>query len=188
MAAPLPEGTLLLHCCCGPCATACMERLAEENVPCVPFFSNSNLDSREEFEKRLAALRTAAQHFRMPAPLVDPYRHDHWLRFVARLEPAYATAPERGRRCQACFQWSLARTAAMAAQLHCTFATSLTVSPHKNSKLLFALGGKYSHFTPWDFKKKDGFLRSTILSKELGLYRQNYCGCEFSKPPGTTLS
>lgn len=165
-----------------------MERLAEAGVPCIPFFSNSNLDSSEEFEKRLTALRTAAQHFRMPAPLVDPYRHANWLRFVARLEPGYATAPERGRRCQACFQWSLARTAAMAARLRCAFATSLTVSPHKNSKLLLTLGGKYPHFSPWDFKKQDGFLRSIILSKELGLYRQNYCGCEFSKNPGTALS
>ena len=60
------------------------------------------------------------------------------------------------------------------------FATTLTVSPHKNSRLIFEVGGRYEHFEPWDFKKKDGFKRSRELAREYGFYLQNFCGCEFS--------
>ncbi|MGN0867111.1 MAG: epoxyqueuosine reductase QueH [Oligosphaeraceae bacterium] len=172
---------LLLHCCCGPCATACLERLAAQGRPCALFFSNSNLDSREEFQRRLDALETVAAHFGVREILVDPYRHDLWSRFVGRLCPGFAAQPEGGERCRQCFRWSLSRTAAAAARKGWRFATSLTVSPHKNSRLLLSLGATFPHFQPYDFKKKDGFLRSTILSRQLGLYRQNYCGCPFSR-------
>ncbi|MCQ2404051.1 MAG: epoxyqueuosine reductase QueH [Lentisphaeria bacterium] len=174
-----PAAPLLLHCCCGPCATACIERLRQEDRPCALYFSNSNLNSEEEFGRRLGALRAVAAHFGISEVVVDPYRHDLWLEFVSQV-PGYATLPERGARCAKCFQWSLARTAAMAQARGEQFATSLTVSPHKDSRLLLGIGGVFGHFAPYDFKKKNGFLRSTILSRELGIYRQNYCGCEFS--------
>ncbi len=174
---------LLLHCCCGPCATACLERLAAQGRRCALFFSNSNLDSQEEFRRRLEALETVAAHFGIQEVLVDPYRNDLWTRFVGQQCPAYATQPEGGERCRQCFRWSLSRTAAAAAARRgWQFATSLTVSPHKNSRLLLSLGSAFPHFQPYDFKKKDGFLRSTILSRQLNLYRQNYCGCSFSRP------
>ena len=154
----------------------------EEGRRVALFFSNSNLDSQEEFQRRLEALRQVAGHFGLGEVLVDPYRPDLWTRFVSRLCPDYASQPERGERCRQCFRWSLSRTAAAAARRGWAFATTLTVSPHKNSRLLLSLGSAFPHFQPHDFKKKDGFLRSTILSRQLGLYRQTYCGCPYSRP------
>ena len=179
-AAVQSQEPLMLHCCCGPCATACLERLAAEKRHCALFFSNSNLDSEEEFERRLDALKTVAEHFGIGEVIVDPYRHDLWLEHVSQV-PNYQTLPERGARCAKCFQWSLGRTAALAAKREMPFATTLTVSPHKPSKLLFEIGQSLGNFAPYDFKKQNGFLRSTLISKELRIYRQNYCGCEFSK-------
>ena len=101
------------------------------------------------------------------------------LAHIHQLENA-ETYPEKGLRCRYCFEFSLTRTALKAEELGMNFATSLTVSPHKNSKLIFEIGGKFSHFEPWDFKKQNGFMLSTEESKRLELYRQNYCGCEFS--------
>ena len=179
-AAVQSQEPLMLHCCCGPCATACLERLADEKRQCALFFSNSNLDSEEEFEKRLDALRTVAGHFGVTEVIVDPYRHDMWLEHISQV-PYYDKLPEKGVRCAKCFQWSLGRTAVIAAQRGIPFATTLTVSRHKPSKLLFSIGQSLGNFAPYDFKKQNGFLRSTLISKELGIYRQNYCGCEFSK-------
>jgi hypothetical protein len=81
-----------------------------------------------------------------------------------------------------CFEFSLRRTDQMAARLGiAAFATTLTLSPHKVSRIIFEVGAQFSRFVPIDFKKKGGFLRSIELSEEYGLYRQTYCGCEFSK-------
>lgn len=171
---------LLLHCCCGPCATACIQRLLEADIRPTLYFSNSNMDSEVEFLRRLEELRRVAGHFELGQVIVDDYRHDQWHDHCRQALPEYAIFTERGPRCVHCFQWSLNRTALAAAALEMPFATSLTVSPHKNSKLLLKLGSEYQNFSPWDFKKKDGFKRSLELSKELQLYRQNYCGCEFS--------
>lgn len=167
---------LLLHTCCAPCASGCLDKIRERDVTL--FFSNSNLNTEEEYEKRLENVRILADRFSLKL-LVDPYDHQAWLDHVSRV-PEYETAPERGSRCAACFSFSLGRTAAMAEQLDMNFATTLTVSPHKNSKLIFSIGGVSPRFEPIDFKKNDGFLKSLRLSKELGLYRQNFCGCEFS--------
>ncbi len=171
---------LLLHCCCGPCATACIERLNSEGRRCVLFFSNSNLDSQEEFSRRLEALEAVGSHFSVEEIVVDPYRHDQWLEHVSQV-PGYETLLERGARCARCFEWSLRRSALLASERGLEFSTSLTVSPHKNSPLILSIGGGFNGFAPYDFKKHDGFLRSTVISKELGIYRQNYCGCEFSR-------
>ena len=109
--------------------------------------------------------------------LLDPYDHAAWLDRTQTL----ADEPERGRRCAVCFDWSLSRTALAAAEFGFDeFATSLTVSPHKPSKLIFEIGSKYDRFIPWDFKKRDGFKKGNRRAGELDLYRQNYCGCEFS--------
>ena len=170
---------LLLHCCCGPCATACVERLLSEGRSCRLFFSNSNLDTQKEFDLRLENLRKVASHYDLGEVQVDGYDHQGWLTHVSQV-PGYAQCREGGERCAKCFAWSLARAARAAEAQGMAFATSLTVSPHKNSRLLLNIGGTYSHFEPYDFKKKDGFLRSSQLARQLGLYRQNYCGCEFS--------
>jgi predicted adenine nucleotide alpha hydrolase (AANH) superfamily ATPase len=140
------------------------------------YFSNSNLNSLEEFEKRYAAAVQLAQAENVELFKVE-YDHSSWLERTQAL----ANEPERGKRCAVCFDWSLSRTA-LAAQVlgFDEFATSLTVSPHKSSKLIFEIGSRYERFAPWDFKKRDGFLKGNRRARELELYRQNYCGCEFS--------
>ncbi len=167
---------LLLHTCCGPCASGSLPRLSDRET--VLYFSNSNLSSKSEYEKRLAAAEKLAQAYQIEL-LADPYDHDAWLAHIHQLENA-ETYPEKGLRCRYCFEFSLTRTAQKAEELGMNFATSLTVSPHKNSKLIFEIGSRFSHFEPWDFKKQNGFMLSTEESKRLELYRQNYCGCEFS--------
>lgn len=168
---------LLLHCCCAPCAAGCLERLQNEGRGVTFYFSNSNLDTPEEYARRLAALEQLAGAFRLPL-LADAYDHAAWRGNVAGLE----NEPERGRRCAECFTFSLARTAAKARELGIgSFATTLTVSPHKNSRLIFDIGSRFDGFEAYDFKKQDGFKRSVELARELALYRQPYCGCEFSR-------
>lgn len=168
----------LLHVCCGPCATACVERLCAAGRRPALFYSNDNLCSAAEYDARLAAVRTVAARWQCPL-IIDPYDHGRWLDAVAGLDGE----PEGGPRCRLCFRHSLARAAgACADRGDDGFATTLTVSPHKRSADVFAAGAEVSsHFEPLDFKKRDGFRRSVVLSRELALYRQRFCGCEFSR-------
>lgn len=177
--APLPP-SLLLHVCCGPCSTACVERLRAGGCEPTLFFSNANIAPREEYERR----RDTAAKFAEKAGLkfVEDVEasHDEWLEKVAH---GYENEPEGGARCRRCFAFNLARAAAYArANGFGSFTTSLTVSPHKRSALVFEAGHEAGGeaFAEIDFKKRDGFKRSIELSAELGLYRQSYCGCEFS--------
>lgn len=173
---------VVLHTCCGPCASACVPRLKADEKEVVMYFANSNIDTHEEYEKRLAEARKLAEveGVRLEA---EPYDHDAWLREVAA---GYENEPEKGARCARCFAYNLAKTAAFAAREGIGgYTTSLTVSPHKVSSVVFASvplsPSAGTVFLPYDFKKKGGFLESTRRAKELGLYRQGYCGCEFSK-------
>ena len=189
------SGDVLLHVCCGPCASACVLRLKEETGrPTILFFSNSNIDTREEYDRRLAAVRRLAEADGLEV-VVDEYDHADWLEQVAH---GHEYDPEKGERCARCFRYSLTRAARYAAAHGLeAFTTSLTVSPHKVSPMVFAAGADAAWtvstascggvsaagpaFLEIDFKKRDGFLLSLRRSAELGLYRQNYCGCEFSK-------
>ena len=168
---------VLLHSCCGPCASACVPRLKDGGHAVTLFFSNSNIDTREEYEKRLAEARKLAATEGV-ALVADAYDHPEWLREVAA---GYEDEPEKGRRCERCYRYNLARTAGYAAAHGFeAFTTSLTVSPHKPSAKIFAASDD-PRFLREDFKKKDGFKLSVRRAAELGLYRQSYCGCEFSK-------
>ncbi len=172
----VPKKTILLHCCCAPCASSCIERLQNAGREVILFFSNSNISPYEEYEKRLDAMRRLAEICRVRL-IEDGYMHDAWRTAAT----GYESEPERGRRCVLCFNFSLGRTAAMAEKLGgIPFTTSLTVSPHKNSELIFQTGRHYSGFEEHNFKKQDGFKRSRELTGQYGLYSQNYCGCEFS--------
>ena len=168
---------LLLHICCAPCGGGCTERLMEKGstIP-VLYYSNSNLCSKEEFDRRLASVKLLAEAKGLTLE-VDPYDHEAWLKEVAGFEDS----PEGGSRCSRCFSFNLKRTAMRAAEENLEFATTLTVSPRKSSKKIFAEGEQFPGFVPWDFKKQDGYKRSCEIAKELGFYRQNFCGCEFSK-------
>ena len=173
------DDAILLHCCCAVCASSCIERLTRENRRVTLFFSNSNIAPREEYDRRLDAMRKLAGITGLEL-IVDDYRHDAWREAVAGLE----NEPERGRRCPECFRFSLTRTAERARELGIAhFTTSLTVSPLKDSRTIFAVGSAFAGFEAIDFKKRDGYLRSGILAREYGLYRQKYCGCEFSFRP-----
>ena len=169
---------LLLHICCAPCGGGCVGR-PEMIVPgrrVKLFFSNSNLDTEEEFERRLHEVRRLAEHFGLELA-VDPYDHAAWRAAVAGFE----NEPEGGARCRRCFEYSLGRAAERAEKEGCGFATTLTVSPRKSSKVLFEVGARWPDFEPVDFKKKDGYLRGVRFAAAQGYYRQNYCGCEFSR-------
>ena len=169
---------LLLHVCCAPCASACVERLLAEERRITLYFSNSNIVSDAEYQKRLDCVKQLADHYKLEL-IIDPYDHGSWKAHVSQLE-GYELAPEGGARCVKCFEWSLGRAAAEAEKRGMHFCTSLTVSPHKNANVIFAVGRKWSSFEPYDFKKQDGFKRSLELSCQFGFYRQEFCGCEYS--------
>lgn len=140
-------------------------------------FANSNIDTQEEFEKRLLEAKKLAAADGVDIESI-PYDHDDWLRHVAA---GYESEPEKGERCRRCFRYNLAKTAQYAAAHGFDmFTTSLTVSPHKISEMVFAASDD-PRFLKENFKKHDGFKRSLMRSAELGLYRQSYCGCEFSR-------
>ena len=170
---------VLLHTCCGPCASACVPRLRDDGHAVTLFFSNSNIDTAAEFDRRRAAAETLAAAEAVPL-VADAYDHAAWRREVAA---GLEDAPERGARCAKCFRFSLARAAAYAAAHGFdAVTTSLTVSPHKVSSAVFAQGDAVAaNFLHCDFKKKEGFKLSVRRAAELGLYRQSYCGCEFSR-------
>ena len=170
---------ILLHICCAPCGGGCVERLLGEGRTVRLFYSNGNIATSEEFERRLASVKILARHFGVELE-VDPYDHAAYLAEVSGLE----NEPERGARCARCFAFNLGRAARRAAELGMTFSTTLTVSPHKNSAVIFAAGGAYPNFEAIDFKKRDGFRNSNRIARELGFYRQNFCGCEFSLRSG----
>ena len=153
-----------------------MERLIEHGCRVELYYSNSNINTPEEFEKRLECVVRLADFYGIPSH-TDPYDHKYWLDTLR----THFAAPEGGSRCVECVSRVLRRTCGKAQELGIpAFATSLTVSPHKNSKIIFAAGNGLPGFEAVDFKKKNGFLRSIRLSEKFGFYRQDYCGCEFS--------
>ncbi len=173
---------VLLHCCCGPCASSSLPALKDMGHEATLFFANSNIDTREEFERRLAEAEKLAAAEGVSVAVLD-YDHEEWLREVAS---GFEHEPERAGRCARCFKYNLAKAREYAAANGFdAFATTLSVSPHKDSRVIFKQGesvaGGGVEFLPVDFKKNGGFLKSVERARELGMYRQDYCGCEFSK-------
>lgn len=180
---------LLLHSCCGPCSTACIERLLPDYKITV-FFYNPNITEEDEYEKRKEAQLKFLNKFNEEHSEEDKvefiegeYLPDEFYEVCSQ----YADAPEGGARCTECFKLRLEKTAQAAIRTgHNLFGTTLTVSPHKNYNLVSAIGCEFAakyglEFLDMDFKKKAGFQRSIQMSKEYELYRQNYCGCSYSK-------
>ncbi len=179
------EATLLLHSCCGPCSSYVLEYLSPYFSRITVLYYNPCIHPKEEFEKRLAEQRRLIEQMSFPHSvdlLVPTYEPDTFFEAVKGLEHC----PEGGERCGVCFAQRLAMTAQVAhRQGYSYFATTLTVSPHKNALVINQTGqesaqGKRAIYLPSDFKKKEGYKRSLQLSKEYSLYRQNYCGCVFS--------
>lgn len=176
---------LLLHSCCAPCSSYCLELLAPY-FDITVFFYNPNILPQEEWEKRLFWQRAllAAVPFAAGVKLLVPGRDEAAFRVGVQ---GLVREPEGGARCTQCFRLRLQRTADTAEmQAFDFFATTLTVSPHKDAALINAIGeelaaGLSVKWLPTDFKKRNGYLRSIELSREFGLYRQSWCGCGF--PP-----
>ena len=170
---------LLLHTCCAPCASHCVLALRELGHDVTLFYSNANIAPHDEYLKRLEAVHQLAERLKVPVLLDEP-DHAEWLDKAAK---GFEREREKGARCERCFRYSLGRTRdAMLKHGFDLFTTSLSVSPHKHTPTLFKVGRELDEkrFLAINFKQNDGFKHSLQLAAEFGLYRQNYCGCEFS--------
>ncbi len=172
---------LLLHCCCAPCASACIERLKERFDVTVLFY-NPNIESGE-YERRKDELKK----FVTATGWADFLDCDHDEESFSAAVCGLEKEKEGGARCLKCFDVRLKKTARLAEDGGFDFfATTLTVSPMKNAYIINTVGEKITCKARWlysDFKKRGGYLRSCELSREYGLYRQNYCGCIYSRSP-----
>jgi hypothetical protein len=170
------EKSILLHVCCAPCAAPSGERLTDAGDEVALFFSNSNIAPKAEYDKRLAHAKKLATIWGVRL-IEDEYDHEAWLEAIRGLEDE----PERGARCRRCFAFSLARANEKAEELGLErFTTTLTLSSHKVSRMVFEAGARHERYEPHNFKKMNGERRSRELCDRYGLYRQDYCGCEFS--------
>lgn len=176
---------LLLHACCAPCSCGVIPQLEDYDITL--FFYNPNLDTLDEYNKRLNAMHEMINYFNSNydynLKLISiPYNDEEFLCQVIGLHDE----PEGGKRCINCINVRLDYTGKYAKELGFDmFASTLSVSPHKNHELINNLGENISKkydiaYLPSNFKKNDGFLNSIRLSKKLGIYRQNYCGCKFA--------
>lgn len=181
--------TLLLHSCCGPCSSAVIERLAE-HFRLTLYYYNPNIEPEAEYRRRLAEQERLLTLLPGGLSLLPcEYDHDAFSAFAQ----AMAGEPEGGKRCLSCFALRLGQTARAAKENGFEyFTTTLSVSPHKNAEALNAIGEGIARqlgvrYLTADFKKKNGYLRSLQLSKAFDLYRQDYCGCLYSKPRKESL-
>ncbi len=171
---------LLLHSCCAPCSTSVIERLKNE-YKITLFFTNSNIFPKNEFHKRLQEQIRCAKIYGIEV-LIDDYLEDDFLKAIKGFE----LEKEGGERCDKCFEFRLLRTAQVAKEKKFdVFASTLSVSPHKNSEKINRTGKQISiktgvEFLAESFKKQDGYKKSIELSRKFDLYRQDYCGCRFS--------
>lgn len=182
---------LLLHVCCAPCSTHCLIFLRQYFSLGI-FFYNPNIDNKKEYYYRLNEMKKLTDILNKGLNEDDKeyislyegvYEPDRYHKLVKGHENDF----EGGERCGICFELRLDEAAKKTAQLgYEYFTTSLSISPMKNAQLLCDIGEKVSEkygvkYLPGDFKKNNGYLNSVNLSKEFDLYRQDYCGCSFSK-------
>ena len=180
--------TVLLHSCCAPCSSACIERLCN-SCDVTVYYYNPNITDRTEHDKRAEELKRLVGILNSEFPdakiefVEGPFEPEKFFLVSKGLE----NEPERGRRCAKCFELRLRETAKKAkAEGFDYIATTLTLSPLKDARLINEIGEKVAkeEGVLWlysDFKKKEGYKHSVELSNKYGLYRQNYCGCPFSK-------
>lgn len=193
--------SLLLHACCGPCSSYVLEYLYKY-FDITVFYYNPNIYPQEEYERRFAELKKLYESF-PPAlegkvkVVEENYDPQEFYDAVGTKEnPDLATEPEKGERCRRCYEFRLRRALEYAtAGGFDYFCTTLSISPFKDAEKLNVIGEaleasaarestaskKIPHWLPSDFKKKGGFKRSLEISEEYGMYRQDYCGCIYSK-------
>ncbi len=172
---------MLVHICCAPDALFVME-LLRRNYEAEGFFYNPNIHPGEEYLMRLEETRKVAKilDFKL---IEGPYDDTRWFEITEK----FKDEPEKGRRCDVCYAMRLEKTAEIAAELGGEiFTTVMSLSPWKKAAVMNRIGRMFARrfeieFLAADFKKKDGFKKSTELSRKHGLYRQGYCGCLYSK-------
>lgn len=172
---------ILLHACCGICSGYPISLLKDMGYSVVVYFYNPNIYPQEEYQKRLDAETKLCTHFGCNL-IIGEYETEVYYNFVAGLE----NEPEKGLRCDKCFELRLKKTAQKCVELGINeFTTSMVISPHKNYEKLTKIGKDIAQeynlqYFSLNFRKNDGFLKTNQISKDLGLYRQNYCGCKFA--------
>lgn len=192
--------TLLLQCCCAPCSSYCLEYLREYFDITVLYY-NPNIQDEEEYQKRkeeeirligeynkqVAEKDFTGMHSDERAGIIHVLDCDHDAEKFDEVAAGYETCPEGGERCTRCFALRLKETARRAKDGNFDFfSTTLTISPLKDAARINRIGQEMGKiygvpFLPSDFKKKNGYQRSIELSRQFQLYRQNFCGCRYSK-------
>ncbi len=172
---------IIIHACCAICSGYPISYLKDMGYQVCVYFYNPNIHPLEEYQKRLEAQRILCKN--LDCELIEgDYNPQEYYEFVKGFE----NEPEKGLRCDKCFELRLRKTAEFAKSIGVNkFTTSIVISPHKNFAKLTSIGEKIAketgiEYLAIDFKKKDGFLKTNKISKELNLYRQNYCGCSFA--------
>ncbi len=177
--------TLLLHACCAPCSSYVLEYLSE-HFDITLLFYNPNISPKEEYDFRAKELQRLIGEMPLPSEIkiiVEDYAPEEFYKMAKGLEGL----SEGGERCKKCYELRLSKTANIAKELGFDyFTTTLSISPYKNAEWLNTIGERLANtvgikYLLSDFKKKNGYKRSCELSEQYSLYRQNYCGCEFSK-------
>ncbi len=191
---------ILLHACCAPCSSYCLEYL-REFFDVTVFFFNPNITDGEEYRKRVIEEKRLIEEYNRQvdeknfegmhsdekARKIEIIEGDYDPKVFFEAARGYETCKEGGKRCRKCFELRLRETARVAKEMGFEYiTTTLTISPLKNADVLNEVGQEAASlygitFLPSDFKKKEGYKRSIELSQKFGLYRQNYCGCSFSK-------
>ena len=182
----IEEGTkLLLHACCAPCSSAVLEKLADFFEITI-YYYNPNISDKKEYRKRVNELRRFISEFNTKYDvklLEGEYEPEKYDEIVKGMEDL----PEKSKRCYYCYEMRIKDTARVAEKLNYPyFTTTLSLSPHKNANWINKIGKEQEKefettFLYSDFKKEEGYKRSIELSKEYNLYRQDYCGCIYSK-------
>lgn len=174
--------SLLLHSCCGPCSSYVLSYLKDYFKITILYY-NPNIDTMEEFDKRLEEQKRLIKEMNLDINVISEYNHNDFEEIVKGLEDA----PEGGNRCFKCYKLRLLKTVQKAKKEKFDFfGTTLSVSPHKNADKLNSIGLELEKeygikYLVSDFKKKNGYIKSIELSRKYQLYRQDYCGCIYSK-------
>ena len=177
--APLPR--MLLHVCCAPCSPYVVD-LLRRDYDLTLYFYNPNIHPEEEYRLRMDEIREWTKSIGMPL-IEGEYDSGAWLYQTKGLEDA----PEKGKRCEVCFDKRLSKAARKTAELGFeVYGAVLTVSPHKDAAVINRIGAKQGkehgvEFIEADWKKKEGYKITTRMANELGFYRQDYCGCVYSR-------
>lgn len=175
------KNKILLHACCATCCGYPLHKLFDLGFEPVIYFYNPNISPEAEYLKRLNELKLYLDKKNIEY-IEDKYEPEFWAEYIKGLEQE----PEKGKRCEKCFELRLLKTAKKTKELNLeSFTTTLTVSPHKNSDMIFEIANKIARdenikFLELNFKKENGFLKTMQIAKEENFYRQNYCGCEYS--------